>query len=293
MRVLMAGGTGFIGGRLARALASRGDEVRILTRSPDRPPVAGVRFEAYADDPIDADVVVNLVGENLFAKRWTKKQKAVIRDSRIDTTRRLVARMTHDGGPRVLIQASAVGWYGDRGDEVLDESSSAPSAGGYLADVCRDWEDATADAESAGVRVVKLRIGVVCGPEGGAIKAMLPPFRFFAGGPVGNGRQWMSWIHADDLVGLALHCIDTEDLSGPVNGTAPNPETMKSFCKALGKAIGRPSWLPVPGFMLRLMLGEVAGVLIGSTKAIPARAQETGYVFKYPEVGPALRDLLG
>lgn len=292
MKFVVAGGSGFIGRRLARRLVDRGDEVAILTRNPDRPAGDGLTWAGYDDGPIDADVVVNLVGENLFRKRWSARQKAVMRESRVDVTKALVARMAKEPRPKVLVQASAIGIYGDRGDEELDEASGPGAAGDYLIDVCRDWETAARAASDYGVRVVLLRIGVVLGPEGGAIKAMLPPFKFFAGGPVGNGRQWMSWIHAEDLVGLVLHCVDHDDISGPVNGTAPNPETMKAFCKALGGAIGRPSWLPVPGFALSLMLGEVASVLLGSQRVLPKRAQESGFVFQYPNAADAMKDLL-
>lgn len=264
----------------------------VLTRNPARPAEEGLTWAAYDDGPLDAGVVVNLAGENLFRRRWSAKQKAVMRESRVDQTAALVARMASEPRPGVLVQASAIGFYGDRGDELLDEDSGPGQAGLFLTDCCRDWEAAGSAAAGHGIRVVLLRIGVVLGPEGGAIKAMLPPFRFFAGGPVGNGRQWMSWIHAEDLVGLVLHCIDNEDISGPVNGTAPNPATMKSFCKALGGAIGRPSWLPAPGFALRLLLGEAASVLISSQRVLPRRAEESGFSFQHPEVIEALKDVM-
>ena len=293
MDVVIAGGSGFIGQRLARRLVDRGDAVTVLTRNPDRPAESGLTWAAYEDGPLSADVVVNLAGENLFSKRWSTQQKAVMRESRVDQTEALVARMVSEPRPKVLVQASAIGFYGDRGEEPLDEDSGPGPTGTFLTKCCRDWEAAGAAATAYGVRVVLLRIGVVLGPEGGAVKAMLPPFRFFAGGPVGNGKQWMSWIHAEDLVSLILHCIDNQGISGPVNGTAPNPVTMRSFCKALGGAIGRPSWLPVPGFAIRLLLGEVASVLLGSQRISPRRAEESGFSFQHPDVTEALQDLLG
>ena len=293
MKVVVAGGSGFIGRRLARRLVDRGDHVTILTRNPDRPAEEGLKWVAYGDGPFDADVVVNLAGENLFGKRWSQKQKAGMRKSRVDQTAALVARMASEPRPKVLVQASAIGLYGDRGDEMLDEASKPGAAGVFLTDVCRDWEMAARAANDYGVRVVILRIGVVLGPEGGAVKAMGTPFRFFAGGPVGSGRQWMSWVHAEDLVGLVLHCVDNEDTSGPINGAAPNPERMNAFCKALGRAMGRPSWLPVPGFVLRVLLGEVATVLLGSQRVLPKHAEVSGFVFRHPDLGEALKDLLG
>ena len=293
MRVVIAGGSGFIGRRLARRLADRGDHVVVLTRNPDRPADPGITWAPCTDGPLDADAVINLTGENLFARRWSAAQKEIMRSSRVDLTRDLVARFAHEPRPKVLIQASAIGFYGDRGDEELVESSGPGPSGAFLVDTCKDWEAAGAEAESHGVRTVLLRIGVVLGPDGGAIKAMLPPFRFFAGGPVGSGRQWMSWIHGDDLVDLILHAMDKDDVRGAVNGTSPNPVTMKRFCQALGRSIGRPSWLPVPGFAIRLMLGEVAEVLLGSQRVLPERADASGFRSRFQDIDAALADLMG
>ncbi|MAG57502.1 MAG: TIGR01777 family protein [Planctomycetes bacterium] len=295
-RVLILGGSGFVGSRIADLLVTRGDEVGIVTRNPDRPSRSGVTWLGTDAYDVAWDAIVNLTGENLFARRWNERQKAVMRDSRIETTRDLVRRIGEAGSterPSVLVQASAIGYYGDRGDEELRESSAPGPSDHFLAKMCVDWENAASAAEDHGVRTVRLRIGVVMGPEGGALSQMLLPFRLFVGGPVGHGRQWMSWVHGKDLARLALLAIDDEGLRGPVNGTAPQPETMKGFCSALGRALGRPSWLPVPAFGVRLRFGEVGDVLLESSRVIPEAALAAGFEFEFPDAEPALRDLVG
>ncbi len=302
MRVFVTGGTGLIGSRLVTRLRERGDEVTLLTRRP-----AAVR-DRFADctllegDPMIAgpwmdavggcDAVINLAGENLFARRWSDDFKRLMLDSRVKTTDNVVAALTRTppGGPaKVLVNASAVGYYGPHGDEEVDEST--PPGDDFLARVCVAWEKSALTARAAGVRVVLLRIGVVLDKEGGALTAMLTPFKLGVGGPVGSGRQWMPWVHHADLVGLLLLGLDRADAGGPINGTAPQPVTNKEFGKALGRALHRPAFLPTPGFALRLMLGEVADVIVNGQRVRPREALRLGYQFRFPTIEEALADI--
>lgn len=298
MKLVLAGGTGFIGTPLRQTLVGDGHEVILLTRYPSRVAVAaGQQLRAVAWRPgiagewtahLDGvDGIINLAGEPIANKRWTAQQKARIRDSRISATASLVdaiGRLTRK--PATLINASAVGYYGPRGDESLDES--AVSGQGFLADVCRQWEATARRAESLGVRVVCLRIGVVLANDGGALAKMLPPFRLGLGGPVGSGRQWFSWIHRDDVIGLIRFALTHETLRGPVNATAPEPVTMRQFATALGRALHRPSGLPAPAFALRLVLGEMSEMLLTGQRVVPVVAQRSGYAFGYPSLDRAL-----
>jgi uncharacterized protein len=278
MKIAIAGASGLVGTHLVQALARRGDEAIKLPR-----------FGTGPWNVDGADAVVNLSGENLFNQRWNSEFKKKIVDSRVLTTRALVeaiARATKK--PRVLVNASAVGFYGDRGDEILDESASPGSD--FLAEVTRQWEH---EAQQASVRSVEIRTGIVLAKKGGALEKMVPPFKAFAGGPIGNGRQWFPWIHIDDEVGGILHAIDNDSVQGPVNFSAPGILTMKDFAKALGRALHRPSWAAVPGPVLKIALGEVAEVLLGGQHTVPKKLQATGYEFRFENASDALADLFG
>lgn len=291
-RILIVGGTGFVGTRLRQMIVDRGGKVVVATRNPSAQPVmAGVEYATMPADLSGFDAVVNLAGEPVFGRRWSDAVKAEIRRSRIEGTRKLVETLKASAQrPKVLVNASAIGIYGDQGERLLPES--AKSGVDYLAEVCTAWEHEAERAGELGVRVVKLRIGVVLG-AGGALKQMLPPFKFGLGGPIGAGAHWMSWIHIDDLCGLILHALRDETVSGAVNGVAPGACTNKDFSKALGRALSRPAFFPVPPFMLKLMFGEVATVLTSSQRCVPERALKSGYVFKYADVDGALRAILG
>lgn len=292
-RVAVTGAGGLIGARLVAALRDRGDDVLVLSRSPQR--VAG---EAAGWDPerepapalSGCDAVVHLAGEPID-QRWTDRAKRRIRASRERGTANLVAGLrAADPRPAVLVSASATGFYGPRRDERLDER--APAGHDFLAGVCVAWEQAARGAEALGVRVVNVRTGVVLDRAGGALARMLPPFRLGVGGPVAGGRQYLSWIALDDLVSLYLAAIDGEDWSGPVNATAPEPVTNREFSRALGRALHRPAVLPVPGAALRALYGEMASIVTTGQRAIPARALELGFGFRHAELDAALRAAL-
>jgi hypothetical protein len=275
MRVVVAGASGLIGTRLGAALRARGDEVATLPRFGTAP---------WSIDA--ADAVVNLAGASVGGKRWTPEYKKEIEDSRVLSTRALVASIAKaPRKPRVLVNASAVGYYGGRGDEALEESA-APGAD-FLAKVVREWE---AEAQRAAVRSVQFRTGIVLSAQGGALEKMLPPFKAFVGGPIGSGKQWFPWIHLDDEVAAILWCID-RDLTGAVNLVAPGIVTMKDFAKALGRALHRPSWAPVPAAPLRILLGEFASALLEGQRAVPRKLLDSGFRFRFPDVDSALRDL--
>jgi uncharacterized protein (TIGR01777 family) len=306
MHVFVTGGTGLVGTRLVRRLLSRGDRVTLLTRrgdharqlfGPDVQVVEGDPTQAggWADAVGECDGVANLAGENIFAHRWNDAVKSRIRESRVTSTRHVAGALARkpvagDGRPRVLVNASAIGYYGTHGDEDLDENS--PAGNDFMAGVCIDWEKAAAPASQAGVRCTFVRIGVVLDREGGALAKLLTPFKLCVGGPVAGGRQWMSWIHHEDLTGLLLLALDRDDVDGPLNGTAPNPVTNRQFGKALGRALHRPAILPTPGFGLRLFLGEVAEVVTKGQKVLPRRALALGYSFAYPTIDAALAQIL-
>jgi uncharacterized protein len=301
MKTAITGATGLVGKALSRRLLLRGDRVTGLTRDPVKNAgrmAEGVAPASLSSDPAALaevlsghDAVVNLAGEPVLGRRWNDAVRREIRDSRVKGTRTVVEAIAAAATPPgILVNASAVGYYGDRGQEELPESA-APGTG-FLTDVCTEWEDAARAAEAHGTRVVMLRIGVVLSVLGGALPRMLPPFRLFVGGPIGNGRQAFPWIHIDDLTGLILHALDTEELTGPMNATAPHLVSNAEFSKALGRAIGRPSWLPAPQFALRLLIGPAAAVLTASQKAIPRVALDTGYSFLFPELDTALTNLL-
>ena len=294
MRLLVTGGTGFVGTPLCQALASQGHEVIAMTRRPRAGPPR-VRYSGWeaGDWPgvmAQVDGVIHLAGAPI-ACRWSPEQKQRIRESRVGLTRRLVEAMAAvSPRPTVLISASAIGYYGPRGDEVLDEAASSGS--GFLADVCRAWEAEAQRAEALGVRVVRLRLGLVLGPGGGVLAKMAPPFRAWLGGPLGNGRPWVSWIHREDVLGLIQWALTHAALSGPVNAVAPGAVRMRDFCRELGRALRRPSWAPVPAIVLRTVLGEMSEMLLTGQRLTPAAAMRAGYPFQFPALSAALSDCL-
>jgi uncharacterized protein (TIGR01777 family) len=291
VRVTITGASGLIGRPLVEALRARGDEVTILSRDPQR----GVTWDPLSEPaPAEAlsgrDAVVHLAGENV-AQRWTESAKRSIRQSRVIGTQALIEGLrAADPRPGILVSASAVGYYGDRGDEVLDEES-APGTD-WLAGVCVDWEAAAAEATSLGMRVCSLRTGVVLSRTGGALAKMLPPFRLGLGGPVAGGDQYMPWIHLDDIVGLYLAAIDASAYTGPINATGPTPVTNRDFSKALGRALHRPAVAPVPKLAVRALFGEMSEIVTGGQRAVPRRAAELGYEFLFARLDPALADVL-
>jgi uncharacterized protein (TIGR01777 family) len=299
LRILMTGATGLIGRRLCESLADEGHTIIALSRAPEK---AGdlTAAELHRWDPLSGappavalqgvDVVVHLAGEPIAARRWSAEQKRRIRDSRVLSTKNLVAAlMSNAHAPGAFICGSAVGFYGDRGDEQLDELSRAGR--GFLSEVCQEWEGEALGAQQAGGRVVLVRTGVVLSPEGGALKKMLPPFKLGIGGPLGGGRQWFPWIHIDDIVGIFRHAIFSPSLGGALNGTAPGIVTNAEFTKQLGGVLGRPAFLPVPEFALRLLMGEMADIVLASQRALPEAALEAGYKFKSPGLRAALESL--
>ncbi len=240
----------------------------------------------------ETDAIVNLAGESIASGRWTAARKAAIRSSRVEATRALVdAAAAASPRPKVLVNASAIGYYGAHGDEPLDETA-APGAD-FLARVCVEWEAEARRAEALGLRVVLLRLGVVLAPDGGALSAMLLPFRAGLGGAIGGGRQWMSWVHRDDVVGLLREAVGNAEYAGPVNATSPNPVTNRDFTRALGRALHRPTVLPVPGIGLRLLLGEMATMLLTGQRVLPKAAERLGYAWQQPELPAALERCVG
>jgi uncharacterized protein len=301
MRITVTGATGRIGQTLVAALRARGDEVTVLSRNPDRARQALGDVEAHAWDlrtdpaPVEAlrgrDAVIHLAGEDV-GQRWSEEVKREILESRELGTRHLVEGLrAADPRPGVLVSASASGYYGPHGDEPVDES--VPAGGDFLADVVVRWEREAERASELGVRVVRLRTGIVLDKEGGALSKMLTPFKLGVGGPVAGGRQYMPWIHLDDVVGLYLAAVDREDFTGAINTSAPRPVTNREFSKALGKALGRPAFSPVPKFGLQALYGEMSTIVVNGVNMVPRRAQDLGYDFRHPEVGEALRSTLG
>jgi uncharacterized protein (TIGR01777 family) len=297
MKCIISGGTGFIGRRIVDLLLRDGHEVGVWSRKPGAEKRSAVA--AFLWDPLDgeptpesvnnADAVIHLAGEPV-AQRWNAQVKERIRDSRVLGTRRLVAvigRVRYK--PRVLVCASAIGIYGDRGDEVLTESSLPGS--GFLVDVCRGWEEEADRAAQFGLRVVKLRIGIVLGSDGGALAQMLPAFRAFAGGRLGSGKQWMPWIHADDAARLFVHAAES-DIAGVWNAAAPNPVTNAEFTRELARAVHRPAIFPVPPLALKVAFGELGKHMLDSARVIPEAAAKAGYRFDYPTLAAALGQLL-
>jgi uncharacterized protein (TIGR01777 family) len=297
MNIAITGASGFIGRRLMKVLAAGNHTLRVLSRHAGTNLPPGVQlyvWDAMKGQPPEeslegVDAVIHLAGEPI-AQRWNDDIKQKIRDSRATGTRHLVAALsTARRRPAVLVCGSAVGYYGSRGDEVLTESSAPGS--GFMADVCVAWEKEADLAESLGIRLVKLRTGVVLGANGGALAKMLPPFKAGMGGKMGHGDQWMSWVHLDDLVGIVQYALDNP-VRGPVNGTSPNPVTNADFTKTLAHGISRPAVFSMPAFSLKLMFGEMAEVLLASQRVLPKAAEAAGYTFRYPGLEQALANIL-
>lgn len=301
MRVLVTGATGLIGSALCDSLLSRDDEIVGLTRNPAKARLAGPGIEWQAWEPTlerppaaafeGVDGVVNLAGERID-QRWTAEAKRKIMETRRTGTHNLVQAIAGlDQRPAVLVNQSAVGYYGDRGDAVCVEATGPGKS--FDAEVVQAWEKAAHEIDATGVRLAILRSGQILDPSGGMLAELLPPFRLGVGGPLAGGAQYVSWIHAADEVGMILWALDNEEVSGVLNATAPNPATNRDFSKALGRALGRPALVPVPGFVLDLKFGtEFGAVLKGGQRAVPQRAQGLGYEFKHPDLDEALKDLL-
>jgi len=298
MKIILAGASGFIGKFLLEHLEKEGHQLFLLTRnqkistiliSPNvkRLTWDGINLDAWKNELEDADALINLSGENIAEKRWTKERKKAIRDSRVQSTHALVSAIRSINNPSLtFINASAVGYYGNIPEGEVDEKF--PAGNDFLAETCYYWEEEALEANKAGVRVILLRIGVVLEKGGGAIDKMLPPFEAFLGGPLGSGNQWFPWIHRNDIANIISFCLKTEIISGPVNAVSPNPLTMKEFSKAFGNAIHRPSWAPVPSFVLRLVLGEMAGMILSGQKVVPKKLLNAGFQFRYPTIENAL-----
>jgi uncharacterized protein (TIGR01777 family) len=302
LKVTVTGATGTLGRDVVRALVDRGDSVTVLSRDAGRARAAlgDVRAlewkEPKADHPpLEAiegqDGVLHLLGEPV-AQRWSDRAKREIRDSRVNSTRNLVSALgATEWRPGVLVSQSATGWYGARGDEAVDES--APAADDFLAGVVVQWEEEARKAEGLGLRVALTRTGVVLSESGGALEKMLPPFRLGVGGPVAGGRQYVPWIHSEDVVGGLLFCLDTPAASGPVNLSAPEPVTNAELSKALGRVLGRPAFAPVPALAVKALYGEMSSIVTTGARAVPRRLLELGYEFRQPELEPALRAATG
>lgn len=304
-RILITGGTGFIGRAVVEALVRRGDEVTVLSRNPARAAeelpdsVRSIAYEpntegAWLSEVAGQDVVVHLAGESIGGVRWTDERKREFERSRIgssETLVRAIARLEPEQRPKALIGASAVGFYGPHpASAELDEAS--PPGTDYLANLCVRWEGAVAQAKDLGLRVVHTRFGVVLGEGGGALEPILRSFRMHAGGPIGSGEQIMPWVHRDDVVGLILLAIDDSRVSGPINITAPWPVTMRDFAETIGRVLGRRAWLRVPSFAVRALFGEGADPILSGQRALPRVAESLGYTFRFPELEAALRNIL-
>jgi len=304
MRVAVTGATGMIGAALVRALVGRGDEVTALSRNAERAREAlDVPAATWADPkaeqpPLDAlrgrDAVVHLLGE-VIAQRWSDDAKREIRDSRVLSTRNLVgslSQLSAEERPRTLVSGSGAGWYGHRGDERLDESTTEPGDD-FLAQLSADWEAEARRAEELDIRVVLNRTGVVLSESGGALEKMLPFFKAGIGGPVAGGHQYVPWVHVDDVLGATIFALENEGASGPVNVTAPEPATNTELSKALGRVLRRPAFAPVPGLAVKALYGEMAEIVITGQRAVPGRLEELGYRFRWTELEAALRDATG
>ncbi len=295
-RLLITGGSGFIGSRLVPVLSGLGYAVTVLTRTPEKTAqqfnqtvLAINQLDELTDTDV-FDVVINLAGQGIAGKRWTPGIKKQLRDSRIITTKKLINYLqTVERKPELLISGSAAGYYGDQGEKFIDEQMSGDSS--FSSKLCLDWEHEAQRAEAVGIRTCYLRTGIVLGKNGGALSKMLPAFKLGLGGPMGNGQQWMSWIHIDDLIGILLHIINNKDIKGAVNGTAPNPVTNKVFSSTLAGVLKRPAFLPMPAFVLKLMLGEMAQeLLLSGQRVMPKKMLDAAYDFQYADLENALRD---
>ena len=298
MKVAVTGSTGLVGKNLTAFLTGGGHQVLAVTRKYTTDADDSIRWdpivkEIEREKLAGVDAVVHLAGENIGDRRWSRKQKAKIRDSRVNGTCFLAETLAAmDSPPKMLVCASAVGIYGDRGDEVLDESS--PPGEGFLSEVCREWEAAAEPAREKGIRVVHLRFGVILTPEAGALRKMLLPFKLCAGGVFGNGRQFWSWIGIDDVISAILHALVHESLHGPVNVVAPEAVTNREFTRTLARVLRRPAFFPLPAFVARLLLGEMAdALLLASTRVVPKKLLDSGFVYRHTDLETTLRHVLG
>ncbi len=294
--VLITGGTGFIGRNLIPLLQKDNYKIIVLSRTPSKYQddfyFKHVTLVEELSDVKHADVVINLAGANLAAKRWSDQYKQEVVNSRLDTTRHLLSWIeSKEKKPHTLISGSAIGYYGARGNETLDEGSTSGSASDFQVRLCSQWEDAAYQAEAFGVRVCCIRTGVVLGDEG-ALQQMLLPFKLGLGGKLGSGNQYFSWIHIRDHVQAVKHLIDNRNLNGSFNLTSPNPVTNENLTKTLGKVLGRPTFMTVPGFALKLVMGEMANILLTGQRVLPHKLEESGFKFNYPELEPALTQIL-
>jgi hypothetical protein len=305
MKIAITGGTGFVGTRLVQQLSKAGESIVVLTRNKQRgervfpkkafPKVEIVEYNpmqggSWQEEIVSSEAIVNLAGAGIADQPWTSERKQEILDSRIKTTQYIVEAIKQaETKPQVLVNASAVGYYGTSERATFDETSNAGDD--FLASVCQKWEATAKEVETTETRLVILRFGIVLG-EGGALGKMLTPFRLFAGGPLGTGKQWFSWIHIDDLVNLIQEAIKSPGYQGIYNATAPNPVRMSELCENLGEVMNRPSWLPVPEFALKLLLGEAAQAVLEGQKVLPKRTQEQGFSYQYSTVKPALANIV-
>ena len=298
MNIFISGGTGFIGSRLSEHILDRGHSVISVGTTTPPGPIDNSRYTALTADTScqgdwqnaleDVSAVVNLAGRTVF-KRWTTAYKKQIYDSRILTTRNIVEAIP-TGKPMVLCSASAVGYYGNRGDELLTEDAGCGK--GFLSEIGIDWEKEAFRATEKGIRVAAMRFGIVLGKGGGAIAKMLPAFKSFVGGPLGDGSQWFPWIHIDDLIAAILFIIENEELSGPFNFTAPNPVRNRELAKTIGNTVGRPAILPAPKFLIKLAMGELGSTLLDSQRVIPENLTKAGFQFRYPDLTSAIRQIV-
>jgi uncharacterized protein len=302
MKIAIAGATGFVGSRLVEQLQTQGHQIVILTRSPQQASKRFPQAEVVGYNPLKSgewqssidgcDAIINLAGEPIAEKRWTPAQKRVMLESRQIGTEKIVEAIEKaTSKPAVLINASAIGYYGTSETSKFDETS--PAGTDFLAEVCTKWETAAQAASANGTRVVILRLGIVLGENGGALGKMLAPFSAFVGGPIGSGKQWFSWIHRDDVVKLIIAALKDTNMQGVYNATAPNPVTMENFAHTLGTVMNRPSWLPVPNFALEALLGEGAIVVLQGQQVMPTQTLARGFEFQYPTLQPALTAILG